>query len=120
MGAAHLLPRVVGHGRATELLMTGEFIDAAEAHRIGLYNRVVPLGDLPRATAEMADRLARGPRAGLAATKDALAREMHMDLDAALVHEARVQAELMQGPDFREGFSAFEERRPPRFPGTSE
>jgi enoyl-CoA hydratase/carnithine racemase len=120
MGAAHLLPRVVGLGRATELLMTGEFIDAAEAHRIGLYNRVVPPGELTRVTAEMADRLARGPRAGLAATKEALAREMHMDLHEALLHEARVQAELMQGPDFREGFTAFQERRPPRFPGTPE
>jgi len=120
MGAAHLLPRVVGLGRATELLMTGEFIDAAEAHRIGLYNRVVAPGDLARATAEMADRLARGPRAGLAATKDALEREMHMDLESALVHEAEVQAKLMRGPDFREGFAAFQARRPPRFDGAPE
>jgi enoyl-CoA hydratase/carnithine racemase len=117
MGAAHLLPRVVGLGRAAELLMTGEFVEAAEAWRIGLYNRVVPPADLGRATAEMAERLARGPRAGLAATKDALEREMHMDLEAALVHEAEVQARLMRGPDFREGFTAFQERRPPRFGG---
>jgi 2-(1,2-epoxy-1,2-dihydrophenyl)acetyl-CoA isomerase len=68
----------------------------------------------------MADRLARGPRAGLAATKDALEREMHMDLESALVHEAEVQAKLMRGPDFREGFAAFEARRPPRFDGTPE
>jgi enoyl-CoA hydratase/carnithine racemase len=117
MGAAHLLPRVVGLGRATELLMTGEFVEAAEALRIGLYNRVVPPPDLARATAEMAERLARGPRAGLAATKEALEREMHMDLEAALVHEAEVQARLMRGADFREGFAAFQERRPPRFGG---
>jgi enoyl-CoA hydratase/carnithine racemase len=115
MGAAHLLPRVIGLGRATELLMTGEFVDAPEAARIGLYNRVVPPAELARATAEMAERLARGPRAGLAATKDALEREMPMDLGSALVHEAEVQARLMRAPDFREGFAAFQERRPPRF-----
>ena len=120
MGAAHLLPRVVGLGRAAELLMTGDFVDAAEAYRIGLYNQVVPAADLARATAEMAHRLARGPRAGLAATKDALFREMDMDLHAALGHEARVQAELMRGADFREGFRAFQERRRPRFEGTPE
>ncbi len=120
MGAAHLLPRVVGQGRATELLMTGDFIDAAEAHRIGLYNRVVPAAVLPRATAEMADALARGPLPGLAATKRALSEEMHMDLETALVAEARVQAELMQGPEFREGFRAFREKRRPRFPGAPE
>src|SRR5947207_9505076 len=59
MGAAHLLPRMVGLGRATELLMTGDFIDAAEAHRIGLYNRVVAAAELPAATAELVGRLVR-------------------------------------------------------------
>jgi len=120
MGAAHLLPRVVGLGRATEMLMTGEFVEAAEAHRIGLYNRVVSPERLEAETAELAARLARGPAAGLAATKDALEREMHMSLEAALDHEASVQAELMQRPDFREGFAAFMAKRPPRFDGAPE
>jgi enoyl-CoA hydratase/carnithine racemase len=120
MGACHLLPRLVGLGRATELLMTGAFIDAAEAHRIGLYNRVVPPHRLEAETAALADALARGPLDGIAATKDALNREMAMDLDAALEHEARVQAELMTRPDFREGFAAFMEKRPPRFEGAPE
>lgn len=120
MGSAHLLPRVVGRGRATELLMTGEFIDAAEALRIGLYHRVVSPDRLEAETAELADRLARGPAAGLAATKNALDREMHMDLEAALEHEAAVQAELMERPDFREGFEAFRAKRPPRFEGAPE
>jgi enoyl-CoA hydratase/carnithine racemase len=120
MGAAHLLPRVVGLGRATELLMTGEFIDAGEALRIGLYHRVVSPEGLAVETQAWADRLARGPAAGLAATKDALNREMHMSLEAALDHEAAVQATLMEGPDFREGFEAFMAKRPPRFDGAPE
>ena len=120
MGAAHLLPRVVGLGRATEMLMTGEFVEAAEAQRIGLYHRVVSPERLETETAELAARLARGPAAGLAATKDALDRETHMSLEAALDHEAAVQAELMLGPDFREGFAAFMAKRPPRFEGAPE
>ena len=120
MGAAYLLPRVVGLGRATEMLMTGAFTEAAEALRIGLYHRVVPADRLEEETSALAKALARGPAAGLAATKDALNREMHMDVWAALDHEAAVQAELMTGPDFREGFEAFRARRPPRFEGAPE
>ena len=120
MGAAHLLPRLVGLGRATELLMTGDFIEADEALRIGLYNRVVPAGELGPATAALVDRLVRGPAAGLAATKAALEAEMNMDLESALQAEARIQAALMRGADFREGFTAFQERRPPRFEGAPE
>ena len=120
MGAAHLLPRLVGLGRATELLMSGEFVEAAEALRIGLYHRVAPPDRLEAETAELAGRLARGPAAGLAATKDALDREVSMSFEAALDHEAAVQAALMEGPDFREGFAAFMARRPPRFDGAPE
>ncbi|HET9314160.1 MAG TPA: enoyl-CoA hydratase family protein [Vicinamibacteria bacterium] len=120
MGCAHLLPRIVGLGRATELLMTGAFVEAEEAHRIGLYNRVVPAARLAEETAAVAAALARGPAAGLAATKDALNRELHMSLDQALDHEADVQARLMSEPDFREGFAAFMEKRRPRFDGAPE
>lgn len=120
MGAAHLLPRFVGLGRATELLMTGDFLDAAEAQRIGLYNRVVPADRLAAETAALADRLARGPAEGLAETKRALDTEMHMDLEAALKQEAAIQARLMTRPDFQEGFRAFVEKRPLRFEGAPE
>ncbi|HET7746867.1 MAG TPA: enoyl-CoA hydratase family protein [Vicinamibacteria bacterium] len=120
MGAAYLLPRLVGLGRATELLMTGAFIDAAEAGRIGLYDRVVPPDHLAAETAALVDALVRGPAEGLAETKRALDTEMHMTLEEALVQEARIQAELMARPDFREGFEAFMARRGPRFQGAPE
>jgi enoyl-CoA hydratase/carnithine racemase len=120
MGAAWLLPRVVGLGRASELLMTGDFVDAAEALRIGLYNRVVPPERLEEETRLFAEKLARGPAAGLAATKQALEAELFMPLAQALAHEAEVQAELMLGPDFHEGHRAFVEKRPPRFTGAPE
>ena len=115
MGAAWLLPRIVGLGRASELLMTGDFIDALEAHRIGLYNRVVPDGEaLPEARA-LAERLARGPSAALAVTKVALDDEATLGLDDALESEARAQAACMRDPNFREAYQAWREKRPPRF-----
>ena len=120
MGAAFLLPRVIGLGRATELLMTGEFTDAAEAQRIGLYHRVVPADRLVLETGALADRLARGPAEALTETKRALESELHMDLEAALGQEARIQARLMRRPDFKEGYASFLERRPSRFDGAPE
>jgi 2-(1,2-epoxy-1,2-dihydrophenyl)acetyl-CoA isomerase len=120
MGVAHLLPRVVGFARASELLLLGDFIEAEEALRIGLYNRVVPPAVLEQATAAMVATLVRGPAEGLAATKAALNAEMHMDVFAALDHEAGVQAALMSRPDFQEGYRAFVEKRAPRFQGAPE
>jgi enoyl-CoA hydratase/carnithine racemase len=115
MGAAWLLPRIVGLGRASELLMTGDFIAADEAHRIGLYNRVVADGDLPAAARTFAEALAAGPSFAHEITKDALNREAHMDLASALEAEAQIQAALMMHPDFREAYDAFVAKRPPRF-----
>lgn len=115
MGAAWLLPRLVGLGRASELLMAGEFITADEAHRIGLYNRVVPGEELLDAATAFAGTLARGPSFALEITKDALNREAHMDLASALEAEAQIQAALMLHPDFREAFEAFRDKRPARF-----
>ena len=115
MGAAWLLPRIVGFGRATELLMTGDFISAAEALRIGLYNRVVADADLMPAAREFAAKLARGPAFALEITKDALNREAAMDLPAALEAEAQIQASLMLYPDFREAYEAFRDKREARF-----
>ena len=115
MGAAWLLPRIIGFGRASELLMTGSFISASEAHRIGLYNRVVADGDLNDAALEFATRLAAGPAFALEITKDALNREAAMDLPAALEAEAQIQASLMLYPDFREAYEAFRDKREARF-----
>jgi enoyl-CoA hydratase/carnithine racemase len=115
MGASWLLPRIVGHGRATEILMTGEFVSPEEAHRIGLYNRVVPNDELGAESRAFAEKLARGPSQGLAVTKDALDREASMDLETALAWEAQVQAALMLDPNFREAHAAFQEKREPRF-----
>src|SRR6266550_904278 len=115
MGAAYLLPRVVGLAKATELLYTGDFISAAEAERIGLYNRVVPAAELEQTTSDLAERLARGPAFALAKTKEMLNLEIHMNLDAALESEAQAQAICMQHPDYREAYEAFVGKRPPRF-----
>jgi enoyl-CoA hydratase/carnithine racemase len=115
MGAAWLLPRIVGLGRATDLLMTGDFITAEEAFRIGLYNRVVADGELPTVARAFATTLAAGPSFAHEITKDALNREAHMDLAAALEAEAQIQASLMTHPDFREAYEAFVAKRPPRF-----
>jgi len=115
MGAAFLLPRVVGLSKATELLYTGDFISAAEAERIGLYNRVVPVDQLAATTRELAERLARGPAFALAKTKEMLNRELDMNLDAALECEAQAQAICMQHPDYREAYEAFVAKRETKF-----
>ena len=115
MGAAWLLPRIVGLGRATELLMTGDFIDAEKALEIGLYNRVVSKDSVLTEARALAERLAAGPSAALGVTKNALNREASMDLAAALEAEAKAQAECMQDPNFRESFEAFKAKRAPKF-----
>ncbi|HWP43167.1 MAG TPA: enoyl-CoA hydratase family protein [Blastocatellia bacterium] len=115
MGAAYLLPRVVGLSAATEMLYTGDFITAARAEQIGLYNRVVPPAGLEAETLRWAERLAAGPAFALSMTKAALNRELHMSLDAALEAEAEAQAICMLSPDFREAYEAFIEKRSPVF-----
>jgi len=115
MGATYLLPRIVGLSKATELLMTGDFISAEEAERIGLYNLVVPRDQLESATQEFADKLARGPALGIAKTKEMLNRELHMSFESGLEAEAVAQALCMQTEDFKEAHAAFIEKRPAKF-----
>jgi len=117
MGSAYLLPRFVGIGRATELLMLGERVGADDAQRMGLAGKVVDDDELAAATAELAGRLARGPTLAYASTKSLLARELDMDLAGALELEAQTQALLMGSADHREFYTAFVEGREPRWSG---
>ena len=115
MGAAYLLPRVIGLAKATELLYTGDFISASDAERIGLYNKVVSSEELGETTREFAQKLASGPSFALAKTKEMLNRELDMNLQTALDAEAQAQAICMQHPDYREAYEAFVAKRGARF-----
>jgi enoyl-CoA hydratase/carnithine racemase len=115
MGAAWLLPRIVGMAHASELLLLGDFISAERAAQIGLYNRVVPAERVLEEATEIAVRLARGPSVAIGVTKQALNEEASMDLVAAIEWEAKAQAECMQNPNFREAYEAFRAKREPRF-----
>jgi enoyl-CoA hydratase/carnithine racemase len=117
MGAAYLLPRIVGLARATELLFLGDRIPAEEALRIGLVNCVVPPELLMENARALAARLARGPRFALGMTKTLLGQELDAGFAAAIEAEAQGQAICMQTPDFREAYEAFKARRAPEFKG---
>jgi len=115
MGALYLLPRIVGLGKATELVYFGDTIDAQEAHRIGLANRVVPGESLMDEAYKWANRLKDGPLYALGVTKELLEYEANIDLETALEIEAMAQARCMETPDFIEGYNAFIEKRPLKF-----
>jgi enoyl-CoA hydratase/carnithine racemase len=117
MGAAYLLPRIVGLGRAAELLFFGDVIGADEAHRIGLANRVVPDAECVPTALAWAERLARGPGFAHSMTKQMLESEHVMPLAAAIEAEAQAQALCMGHGDFREAYDANRAKRPPRFAG---
>ncbi|MBK9384658.1 MAG: enoyl-CoA hydratase family protein [Planctomycetes bacterium] len=120
MGSAYLLPRLIGHARAAELLFFGDFIDAAEAERIGLYNKVVPGEQLLAEALRWAKRLADGPRFANGLTKRMLDHEATQALEAAMEGEAQAQALCMRHPDYLEGYRAFTEKRAPDFRGARE
>ena len=117
MGAAYLLPRLVGLGRATQLLMLGDTIDAAHADRIGLISELVAEDELDAAVDRLARRLATGPAHAYAQTKALLTREQDMSLSAAVELEAMTQALLMTGKDYAEFHAAFTAGREPRWQG---
>jgi enoyl-CoA hydratase/carnithine racemase len=117
MGCAYLLPRLVGLGRATEILMLGEKVGAEEALRIGLATRVVDDVELPAAVDALARRLADGPTFAYAATKSLLTKELDMSLPAAIELEAWTQALLMRSEDHAEFYRAFTEGRDPQWRG---
>ncbi|MEQ8768179.1 MAG: enoyl-CoA hydratase family protein [Planctomycetota bacterium] len=107
MGAAWMLPRVVGMSRATEMLMLGEFVSPQQAVAYGLYREVVEPDQLHEAMESLAQKLMEGPAFGVAMTKEMLNAEASMSLEQALDAEARVQAWCMEHPDYRTAFEAF-------------
>ena len=117
MGAAYLLPRLVGYGRATELLMLGDTIDATTAERIGLVSLLAGKDTFDDEVSALAGRLASGPVQAFAQTKALLTREQDMSLSAAIELEAMTQALLMKGEDYAEFHAAFNAGRPPQWTG---
>jgi enoyl-CoA hydratase/carnithine racemase len=117
MGSAYLLPRIVGLGRATELLILGDKLSSQRAYEIGLASQLVPDNDLPDATEALARRLADGPAFAYSTTKALLTRELDMDLGGAIELEAITQALLMQSDDHNEFYRAWTESRGPEWKG---
>lgn len=117
MGAAYLLPRVVGLGHATRLLMLGDPVRAPEAERIGLISELTEEGGADEAAQQLAHRLADGPALAFAQTKALLTAELDMPLAASVELDASTQALLMTGEDYAEFHAAFTEKRPPKWSG---
>jgi enoyl-CoA hydratase/carnithine racemase len=117
MGSAYLLPRIVGLGRASELLLLGERVSAEKAMAIGLANAVVEDSELSGRTIELARTLAQGPALAYAATKILLSKQLDMNLGAALELDTMTQALLMKSADHAEFYAAFQEGREPRWSG---
>ena len=116
-GGSYLLPRLVGLHRAKELAFTADIIDAAEAERIGLVNKVVPSSDLMKVTMDLAYRLAHGAPTPLALIKESLNRGAQSSMDQALAFEAQAQAQCFGTEDMGEAMAAFLQKREPDFKG---
>ena len=117
MGACAILPRIIGHGRASELLFTGRFMDGTEAERWGFYNKVVSPESLLGDAQSLARSLADGPTFAHAMTKRCLHDEWHMSVNDAITAEAEAQAVCMETEDFARAYRAFVEKTTPRFEG---
>ena len=115
MGASYLLPRIVGLGRATELLLTGDWVNAERAEQIGLATRIVEKDALFDEAFAFAKKLAEGPAFAHAMTKRMLEYEGHVDFKTGIEAEAQAQAICMEHPDFLEAHNAWKEKRAPKF-----
>jgi enoyl-CoA hydratase/carnithine racemase len=117
MGACAMLPRIIGQGRASELLYTGRFLEAAEAERWGFYNRLVEPDELQNEARTLATAIANGPTFAHAMTKKSLHQEWSMGVDEAIEAEAQAQAICMQTEDFARAYRAFVAKEKPVFQG---
>jgi enoyl-CoA hydratase/carnithine racemase len=117
MGACAILPRIIGHGRASELLYLGRTMNGEEAERWGFYNRLAAPEFVLRDAMAIATTLAHGPSAAHAVTKRCLHEEWAMDVDSAIDFEAQRQAECMRGQDFERAYRAFVDKSAPVFEG---
>ncbi|HEY2294410.1 MAG TPA: enoyl-CoA hydratase family protein [Thermoanaerobaculia bacterium] len=117
MGACAILPRIIGQGRASELLYTGRFMEAEEAERWGFFNRLVPPERLLDEAMDLARSIATGPTFAHAMTKRQLHHEWGMGVDEAIEAEAQAQAICMQTGDFARAYRAFAAREKPTFEG---
>jgi enoyl-CoA hydratase/carnithine racemase len=117
MGACALLPRIIGQGRASELLYTGRFMDGVEAERWGFYNSVAEPDAVLKTATTLAQTLAAGPTIAHAITKRSLHDEWDMGVDEAIGSEAKAQAMCMDTKDFARGYRAFLDKRAPKFEG---
>jgi enoyl-CoA hydratase/carnithine racemase len=117
MGACAILPRIIGQGRAAELLYTGRFMEAEEAERWGFYNRLVHPEDLVKEAWRLAHSIAHGPTFAHSMTKRQLHHEWNMSVDQAIEAEAQAQAICMQTEDFARAYRAFAAKEKPVFEG---
>ncbi|MAW85110.1 MAG: enoyl-CoA hydratase [Phyllobacteriaceae bacterium] len=117
MGACAILPRIIGQGRAAELLYLGRSMSADEGERWGFFNQVVPAEQLMQTAGDMAARIAAGPAFANSMTKTMLAQEWNMSLEQAIEAEAQAQAICMQGQDFHRAYNAFVAKEKPVFEG---
>lgn len=117
MGACAILPRIIGQGRASELLFTGRTMGAEEGERWGFFNRIIGREKLLKEAQEIASRLASGPTFANGMTKNQLNMEWDMSIDAAIEAEAQAQAICMQTKDFERAYHAFVAKKKPVFEG---
>lgn len=117
MGACAILPRIIGQGRAAELLYAGRSMSADEGQSWGFYNKVVPANDLDTTAQEMANRIAAGPNFAHMMTKTMLVQEWSMSIEQAIEAEAQAQAICMQTGDFERAYNAFVAKEKPVFEG---
>lgn len=116
-GGTQRLPRMIGFGRAMEMVLTGDFIDAQEAYRIGLVNKVVPKDDLMEAVKKMAEKIASKAPLAIQCAKEAVNRSLEVGIYEGLAHESYLHAYVCATEDKKEGVSAFLEKRKPVFQG---